>query len=125
MIYIANTPQAMSELLEDGFYAREFRCKCRKCSMTMIHEFGLHLLTVLRTLSSMPIVFHSAYRCPSHNSSPAVNGAEMSYHIRGMAWDIRLPADESDRLRLIKLCQIIFPHSYVGEGFIHVDIRGF
>ena len=124
MIYIRNTPENLKRQLSEHFIAGEFRCKCNNCGLTLIHEYGLHLLTVLRRLYGYEIIFTSGYRCQEHNRNTP-NATHYSDHPKGMAWDILLPKENDKKQMLIAFCKVIFPHYYVTSVFIHVSIRGF
>ena len=52
----------------------------------------LFLLNRIRTKWGRPIIVNSAYRSPAHNS--AVGGVESSYHVKGLAADIRPESPE-------------------------------
>lgn len=49
-----------------------------------------HRLQVIRDVLNVPISITSGYRTPEHNASPAVGGSKHSYHVQGMAADIKL-----------------------------------
>ncbi len=123
MIYVRNIPDVLSIKLSPDFFAREFRCRCLNCELTIIHPFGLHLLQVLRDRIGERIDFTSAYRCQSHNR--VESGKKHSYHIRGMAWDVLLSHEEEKRDKMIKECKLLFPYSYHDDSFVHCDVRGF
>jgi uncharacterized protein YcbK (DUF882 family) len=75
-------------------------------------------LEELRELSGGPIYVNSGYRCPAHNR--AVGGSENSYHVKGMAVDIRSKVAEL-------ACYVRLIPAFKGVGLyrnrIHVDIR--
>ena len=125
MIYIRNTPENLNQKLAENFQASEFRCRCGKCQLTMVHEYGLHLLTLLRQLYGKPIDINSGYRCQAYNATLA-NSSPYSYHTRGMAWDIALPlAHKEERAHLLAFCSVVFPSMYVAPTFAHLSIKGF
>lgn len=66
-----------------------------------------------------------AYRCPIHNED--VGGEVGSFHTKGMAADVICPEGMSE----IELENIMMASgadtavAYVGEGFVHTDMRGY
>ena len=84
----------------------------------------LFLLNRIRTAWGRPIIVNSAYRSPEHNR--AVGGVENSYHVQGLAADIR-PEHQEDLPELQDLCLELNSDGGVGlyDGFVHVDARGF
>nr|DAE41829.1 MAG TPA: peptidase [Caudoviricetes sp.] len=84
----------------------------------------LFLLNRIRTAWGRPIIVNSAYRSPEHNR--AVGGVENSYHVQGLAADIR-PEHQEDLPELQDLCLDLNADGGVGlyDGFVHVDARGF
>nr|DAH48539.1 MAG TPA: peptidase [Caudoviricetes sp.] len=84
----------------------------------------LFLLNRIRTAWGRPIIVNSAYRSPEHNR--AVGGVENSYHVQGLAADIR-PEHQEDLPELQDLCLDLNADGGVGlyDSFVHVDARGF
>lgn len=84
----------------------------------------LFLLNRIRTAWGRPIIVNSAYRSPEHNR--AVGGVENSYHVQGLAADIR-PENLEDLPELQNLCLELNSDGGVGlyDSFVHVDARGF
>ena len=105
--------------VSDNFRLSEFRCKCGKCHLTFIDDQLLILLEALRLAWGFPIIPTSGYRCQAHNRS-LPNSSIYSAHQSGEAVDLLLPAADTDGF--IKLCQSIFPNTYVGAGFIHCGL---
>ena len=83
----------------------------------------LFLLNRIRTKWGRPIIVNSAYRSPAHNST--VGGVESSYHVKGLAADIR-PESPEDLPELQALCLELNADGGVGlyNTFVHVDARG-
>ncbi|WP_418497706.1 YcbK family protein [Duodenibacillus massiliensis] len=83
----------------------------------------LFLLNRIRTKWGRPIIVNSAYRSPAHNA--AVGGVENSYHVKGLAADIR-PESLDDLSELQDLCLELNGDGGVGlyNTFVHVDARG-
>ncbi len=104
----------------------EFRCKCGKCEG--LPRFGMHsrLLTVMdaiREKVGQPVIVTSGYRCPAHNA--AVGGVPDSYHTQGIAADIYCDGVSVDSLAWIAdECGADGIGRYYGQGFVHVDVRG-
>ena len=80
------------------------------------------ILELLRKeLGNNPIIITSGYRTPAHNAK--VGGAKYSYHMRGMAVDIRVngisPKEVAKALdKIVGNCGII-----VYESWVHFDVR--
>ena len=125
MLIFENKPSNMTLPITEHFRLAEYRCKCRKCKLTFIHPLLAEYTEILRRLWNAPIISNSAYRCQEHNRSRSVGGSEFSYHMRGMAHDLRFPHGGDKRNEFIYLCKKIFPYTklYVGERFIHCDVR--
>lgn len=84
----------------------------------------LELLNRIRKVWGRPIIVNSAYRSQEHNR--AVGGVENSYHVQGLAADIR-PENLKDLPELQDLCVELNSDGGVGlyDSFVHVDARGF
>lgn len=102
------------------FKVKEFACK-DKSTITFIDDYMVTILELLRKKLGKPIIITSGYRTPTHNAK--VGGAKYSYHMRGMAADIRVNgisaktvAKELDKL--VGGCGII-----VYESWVHFDVR--
>lgn len=76
----------------------------------------------MRAKYGHPIIVNSGRRSPAHNRR--VGGAPNSYHLTGLAVDIRLPTDPDFRDWLL---QCSFKFDWSGRGFystfIHLDMR--
>ena len=84
----------------------------------------LFLLNRIRTAWGRPSIGNSAYRSPEHNR--AVGGVENSYHVQGLAADIR-PDHQEDLPELQDLCLDLNSDGGGGlyDSVVHVDARGF
>ena len=85
----------------------------------------LYLLMCIRDRFGKPIVVNSGYRSPEWNAK--VGGAANSFHVKGLAADIRPSSADADQLaRLQDIC--LRTNSIGGVGlydtFVHVDARG-
>ena len=112
------------------FNQREFDCKGSKstsrccCSETKLSVRLVRKLQIIRKKCGGAVYVNSAYRCPVHNSY--VGGASSSYHMKGMAADIRV--NGMTPAQVAKLAQEL---GFTGIGmyngssgrFTHVDIR--
>ncbi len=83
----------------------------------------LHLLNRIRRSFGKPIIVNSAYRSPEHNKT--VGGVENSFHVQGLAADIR-PESLDDLNDFQDLCLDLNLDGGVGlyDTFVHVDARG-
>ena len=90
---------------------------------TVVKPELVHLLNRIRELFGKPIIVNSAYRSPAHNA--AVGGVANSYHVQGLAADIR-PEKLEDLDDLQDLCLELVLEGGVGlyDTFVHVDVRG-
>ena len=90
---------------------------------TVVKPELVHLLNRIRERFGKPIIINSAYRSPEHNK--AVGGVANSYHVQGLAADIR-PEKQEDLDDLQDLCLELVSDGGVGlyPTFVHVDARG-
>ena len=90
---------------------------------TVVRKELVHLLNRIREKWGKPIIVNCAYRSPEHNK--AVGGAENSYHVQGLAADIR-PENLEDLPELQDLCLDMVTDGGFGiyNTFVHVDARG-
>ncbi|MBR2679434.1 MAG: DUF882 domain-containing protein [Exiguobacterium sp.] len=85
----------------------------------------LYLLMCIRDRFGKPIVVNSGYRSPEWNAK--VGGAANSFHVKGLAADIRPTNADADKLaRLQDICLRTNEIGGVGlyDDFVHVDARG-
>ena len=69
------------------FKVKEFACKDGS-PVVFIDDYLCTILDILRQKIGKPIIITSGYRTPEWNRK--WNGAQYSYHMRGMAADIRV-----------------------------------
>lgn len=108
-----------------NFSRHEFKCKGNNCcgGSSPVHPDLIQGLQELRDMIGVPLIIVSGFRCVKHNKN--VGGAEKSYHLYGMAADIKgvsLPLQELE----IMVEQIhLFNKGGIGiyRNFIHVDVR--
>ena len=122
--------QAMikSYLITDGnkqlgkhFKVKEFACKDGS-PVVFIDEYLVTILDILRNKLGKPVIVTSGYRTPEWNAK--CGGAKYSYHMRGMAADIRVDGmsakEVANKLNAIvpDECGII-----VYKSWVHFDVR--
>lgn len=117
--YIMDTDA--NEKVGQHFKVREFACKDGS-QVVFIDSYLVSILDILRNEVGKPVIINSGYRTPQRNKE--VDGAKYSYHMRGMAADIRVNGmnakEIADKLNKIipNECGII-----VYENWVHVDTR--
>ena len=117
--YIMDTDA--NEKVGQHFKVREFACKDGS-QVVFIDDYLVKILDILRTKIQKPVIITSGYRTPELNKN--VGGAAYSYHMRGMAADIRvngMSAKEiANELNAIvpDECGII-----VYKSWVHFDVR--
>lgn len=108
-------------LLGKWFRVKEFACKDGS-PVVFIDDYLVNILDIVRSEIQKPIIITSGYRTPEWNKK--CDGAKYSYHMRGMAADIRvngMSAKElANKLNAIvpDECGII-----VYNGWVHFDVR--
>lgn len=117
--YIMDTDA--NEKIGQHFKVKEFACQDGS-QVVFVDDYLVSILDILRNQVGKPVHINSGYRTPTRNK--AVNGAKYSYHMRGMAADIRIngmsPKEIADKLNKIipDECGII-----VYNGWVHIDTR--
>lgn len=117
--YIMDTDA--NEKVGQHFKVKEFACQDGS-QVVFIDDYLISILDILRNQVGKPVYINSGYRTPTRNK--AVNGAKYSYHMRGMAADIRVnginPKEIADKLNKIvpDKCGII-----VYNRWVHIDTR--
>lgn len=117
--YIMDTDA--NEKVGQHFKVREFACKDGS-QVVFIDSYLVSILDILRNKVGKPVIINSGYRTPTKNKD--VCGAKYSYHMRGMAADIRINgmsakeiANELDKIIPYE-CGII-----VYSTWVHLDTR--
>ncbi len=111
-----------------NFRAHEFACKASGCG----EEFPLddRLVTWLQQIRDhfgQPVQISSGYRCEKHNAQ--AGGAPNSYHTRGMAADIWIPALLHEPRTIARYAESIgirgigLYEGSRGQYFVHIDTR--
>lgn len=117
--YIIDTDA--NEKVGQHFKVREFACKDGS-QVVFIDSYLVSILDILRNEVEKPVIINSGYRTPERNK--AVGGAKYSYHMRGMAADIRINGMSAKEIanKLNKIvpneCGII-----VYKNWVHLDVR--
>jgi uncharacterized protein YcbK (DUF882 family) len=101
------------------FSLREFQCSCG-CEQVKIHPLLIEKLERIRENTGVPVLVLSGYRCPRHNAE--VGGVKGSYHLKGMAADVRLKGVGNEIL-LAEAERIGFGGIGKYPDFIHLDVR--
>lgn len=108
----------------------ELVCRCG-CATPQDISYRLmalaFMLQRIRDHFAAPVYINSAYRCQSHNS--AVGGASRSYHMEGIAADIRVK-DVHPQV-VYKAVLLMMSKGLILSGgvkcypaFVHYDMRG-
>lgn len=103
------------------FKVKEFACKDGS-QVVFIDDYLVSILDILRNQIGKPVHINSGYRTPTRNK--AIGGAKYSYHMRGMAADIRVNDMSAEEIanKLNKIvpaeCGII-----VYSTWVHFDTR--
>lgn len=103
------------------FKVKEFACKDNS-QVIFIDEYLCTILDILRHKIGKPVIITSGYRTPEWNKK--CGGTKYSYHMRGMAADIRVDGMSAKELanELNKIvpdeCGII-----VYKSWVHFDVR--
>ena len=107
--------------LTDHFKVKEFACKDGS-QIIFIDKYLVSILDVLRNQIGKPIIITSGYRTPEWNKK--CNGAKYSYHMRGMAADIRVNGMSAKELA--NKLNAIVPDGcgiIVYNTWVHFDVR--
>lgn len=113
--------QTNNDRLTQHFKAEEFRCK----DGTKEFLWAIELLEVLETIRNHfnePVIINSGYRTPTWNTR--VGGAKNSYHVKGMAADIRVKNVSPKEVAKFA-SEYMKNHGGVicYTNFVHVDVR--
>lgn len=110
-----------NEKIGKHFRVKEFACRDGS-QVVFIDEYLVSILDILRNKIGRPIIITSGYRTAEQNKR--VGGARYSYHMRGMAADIR--ADGMTAKELAKKLNEIVPNEcgiIEYENWVHFDVR--
>ena len=102
------------------FKLSEFACPC--CKRVMLHPLLLKKLVEFRVIIKKPLYITSGYRCAEYNQK--VGGIKCSYHLLGLAADIRVEGvsalDLLEHAEILNFSGIGF---YEKKNFLHLDVR--
>ena len=117
--YIMDTDANMN--VGKHFKVREFACKDGSQAV-FIDTHLVAILDILRNKIGKPVIITSGYRTPEWNTK--CGGAKYSYHMRGMAADIRI--NKMTPKQVASILNGIIPNEcgiIVYSGWIHIDTR--
>lgn len=117
--YIMDTDANMN--VGKHFKVREFTCK-DDSQVVFIDTHLVAILDILRNKIGKPVIITSGYRTPEWNTK--CGGAKYSYHMRGMAADIRV--NGMTPKQVASILNGIIPNEcgiIVYSGWIHIDTR--
>lgn len=103
------------------FKVKEFACKDGS-PIVFIDDYLYTILDILRHKLGKPVIITSGYRTPAWNAK--CGGAKYSYHMRGMAADIRVEGMTAKELA--KELDKIIPNNggiIVYKSWVHFDVR--
>jgi zinc D-Ala-D-Ala carboxypeptidase len=105
------------------FSPQEVACKGSGLVLLNGQVFAaLRKLDKLRLAMGHPLILTSGYRSPAHNK--AVGGAKASYHMRGVAFDVRMDNVDPHRFEAeARKAGFTGIGIYARSGFIHIDTR--
>lgn len=116
----AYTTEQNNEKVGPHFKVKEFACKDGS-PITFIDDYMVTILELLRKELGKPIIITSGYRTPQHNTK--VGGAKYSYHMRGMAADIRVDGTSAKEVAK-SLDKIVGGGGIiVYNSWVHFDVR--
>ena len=110
-----------NEKIGQHFKVREFACQDGS-QVVFIDSYLVSILDILRNQVGKPVITNSGYRTPTRNK--AVGGAKYSYHMRGMAADIRI--DGMGAKEIANKLNAIVPNEcgiIVYSTWVHIDTR--
>lgn len=103
------------------FKEKEFACGCGCGGGHQDMTSGLlRKLVAARSMSPVPFVLSSAYRCSKHNES--VGGSSTSSHLNGSAVDIAVSGSKERYQIVMALIAAGFNRIGVAKTFIHADV---
>ena len=117
--YIMDTDA--NEKIGQHFRVREFACRDGS-QVVFVDNYLVSILDILRNKIQKPVTITSGYRTPGWNAK--CEGAKYSYHMRGMAADIR--ADGISAKELANKLNEIVPNEcgiIVYKSWVHFDVR--
>lgn len=116
----AYTREQNNEKVGPHFKVKEFACKDGS-AITFIDDYMVNILELLRKKLEKPIIITSGYRTPQHNAK--VGGAKYSYHMRGMAVDIRVNGLSAKEIAKVLDKIVEGGGIIVYKSWVHFDVR--
>jgi uncharacterized protein YcbK (DUF882 family) len=102
------------------FKLSEFACPC--CKRVMLHPMLLNKLVEFRAIIQKPVYITSGYRCAEYNQK--VGGIKSSYHLLGLAADIKIEGVSAlDLLEIAEMIDFSGIGLYEKKNFLHLDVR--
>lgn len=122
MVYSYSRRSQGDSFISKSFRVREFACKDGSDKI-LIDSTLVDVLQKIRDHFGKPVIITSAYRSPSHNSK--VGGSSSSYHLKGMAADIKVSGVSAVAVATYAqtLTNGVGCYYYGGTEFVHVDTR--
>lgn len=117
--YILDTEA--NEKVGKYFTAKEFRSRDNS-QIIFVDDYLVSILDILRSKIGRPVIVNSGYRTPDWNAK--CGGAKYSYHMRGMAADIRVKGMSAKQLA--NELNAIVPDGcgiIVYSSWVHFDVR--
>jgi len=118
----------MSKQLSKNFASFEMRCRgcidTELCPANVTPPMDLNFIMMLQELRNrcgFAIAINSGWRCPYWNAHKSVKGAPNSWHLHGLAVDIRCENDERRIIIVKHAIDIGFKDISVAKSFIHLD----
>lgn len=110
-----------NEKVGQHFKVKEFACKDGS-QVVFIDDHLVSILDILRNQIGKPVIITSGYRTPEWNKK--CDGAKYSYHMRGMAADIRVNGISAKQIAN-KLNAIVPDECgiIVYKSWVHFDVR--
>ena len=108
-------------IVSPHFKRREYACRCG-CGFEAVDVELLMILEALRDEFSRKVVINSGCRCEAWNRH--IEGAKKSYHVKGMAADIRVEHTPASIIQ--DYLEETYPDKYgIGcyRDFSHIDVR--
>ena len=116
--YIMDTDA--NENVGKHFKVKEFACKDGSQGV-FIDSYLVAILDIIRKQVGKPVQINSGYRTPTRNR--AVGGAKYSYHMRGMAADIRVDGHSSKEVAKYADRIMVTGGVIRYTNFTHIDVR--
>lgn len=110
-----------NEKVGQHFKVKEFACKDGS-QVVFIDEHLVSILDILRNKIEKPVIINSGYRTPEWNKK--CDGAKYSYHMCGMAADIRV--NRMSAKEIANELNAIVPDEcgiIVYSSWVHFDVR--